>query len=95
MSEFYDVEDIIEVEKRNGKLFALVLWKGYTMEESTWEPISNLKNIKWMIDDFIKNKKKLEASMKKNKKNNKNTVLNDKEQEDSKCNTKVGLSFDS
>ena len=51
-NNYYEVEKIITRKKLNGKIFYLVKWEGYSVNESTWEPISNLKNIQYMIKDF-------------------------------------------
>ncbi|KAF8753927.1 hypothetical protein RHS01_06729 [Rhizoctonia solani] len=42
--EEYEVEGITNAEERNGKWFFRVKWKGYGLEENTWEPRENLKN---------------------------------------------------
>ncbi|KAF8679652.1 hypothetical protein RHS04_04614 [Rhizoctonia solani] len=36
--EEYEVEGITDAEERNGKWFFRVKWKGYGLEENTWEP---------------------------------------------------------
>jgi hypothetical protein len=40
----YEVERILERRTRNGKLEYRVKWSGYPLSQSTWEPLSNLKN---------------------------------------------------
>jgi hypothetical protein len=47
--EFYQVETILDKKKQGKKTLYLVKWEGYSVEESTWEPISNLKNVKDMV----------------------------------------------
>ncbi|QRW20760.1 hypothetical protein RhiXN_05749 [Rhizoctonia solani] len=42
--EEYEVEGITDEEEHNGKWFFRVKWKGYRLEENTWEPWENLKN---------------------------------------------------
>ncbi|QRW22893.1 Retrotransposable element Tf2 protein [Rhizoctonia solani] len=42
--EEYEVEGITDAEEREGKWFFRVKWKGYGLEENTWEPQENLKN---------------------------------------------------
>jgi hypothetical protein len=31
-----------------------IKWKGYSLDECTWEPISNLKEVLPLIEDFEK-----------------------------------------
>ncbi|KAF8702903.1 hypothetical protein RHS03_06327, partial [Rhizoctonia solani] len=52
--EEYKVEGITDMEKRNGKWFFRVKWKGYGSEENTWEPRENLKNAKKILKKFEK-----------------------------------------
>jgi hypothetical protein len=37
-----------------GKLHYLVHWKGYPIEEHTWEPVANLTAAKELVKDFHK-----------------------------------------
>lgn len=48
------VEKILSKRILNKKVEYLVKWKNYTIEESTWEPIANLRNIQSKIDLFEK-----------------------------------------
>ena len=52
--EYYTVEKILEKKKRGKRTTYLVKWEGYTENEATWEPASNLKNVKEMISAFEK-----------------------------------------
>ncbi|QRW15695.1 hypothetical protein RhiXN_03696 [Rhizoctonia solani] len=52
--EEYKVEGIMDMEKRNGKWFFGVKWKGYGSEENTWEPRENLKNAEKILKNFKK-----------------------------------------
>ncbi|EAX85594.1 hypothetical protein TVAG_181630 [Trichomonas vaginalis G3] len=54
--EVYEVQEIIDERKSGSKTLYLVLWKGYSREEATWEPISNLGNAKEAIKKFRKNR---------------------------------------
>lgn len=54
-NNFYEVEKIITKQKLKGKTYYLIKWEGYAVNESTWEPSSNLKNIQYMITNFEKN----------------------------------------
>ncbi|QRW18000.1 Retrotransposable element Tf2 protein [Rhizoctonia solani] len=55
--EEYEVEGITDMEKRNGKWFFRVKWKGYGSEENTWEPRENLKNAEKILKKFEKEMK--------------------------------------
>ena len=50
--EFYDVEKILDKKKIRGKYKYLIKWKGYPMDQCTWEPLSNLQTIKKMLQEF-------------------------------------------
>lgn len=52
--EEYEVEEIVDSKMYRGKLKYLVHWKGYPIEERTWEPIKNLSNSQEYIDEFHK-----------------------------------------
>ena len=41
----YKIEEILDRQERRGKTKYLVKWKGYTVEENTWEWLENLKNV--------------------------------------------------
>ena len=72
---FYEVEKIITRKKLKRKKYYLIKWQDYPINDSTWEPISNLKNIRNMILDFEKeypksiDKKLLEIFQNENTKN--------------------------
>jgi Chromo (CHRromatin Organisation MOdifier) domain len=40
--EEYEVEKILDQQVRNGITEYLIPWKGYTLDENTWEPTKNL-----------------------------------------------------
>ena len=48
----YEVEKIIDKKRKKGKIPYLVRWKGYSSENDTWEPLSNLKNAKDAITAY-------------------------------------------
>ena len=50
--EYYNVESILEKKKVGKKTYYLVKWEGYSKEEATWEPITNLRNVKDMVKQF-------------------------------------------
>lgn len=48
----YEVEEILDSRIYRNKFQYLVKWKGYSHEENTWEPESNLENSKNLITSF-------------------------------------------
>ena len=50
----YEVEEILDRQERRGKTKYLVKWKGYMVEENTWEGLENLKNAREKIVEFKK-----------------------------------------
>ena len=50
----YEVEEVLDSRLKQGKLEYLVKWSGYTDDHNTWEPESNLENLKESINDFHK-----------------------------------------
>ena len=41
----YTVESITNKKLVSGKIYYLVKWKGYSQDQSTWEPIENLTQV--------------------------------------------------
>jgi chromobox protein 1 len=78
MSEEYIVEEVIGKRLNpKGKTQYLIKWEGYSVEESTWEPLENLMNIKSLIkiyEDKSKKKQTLETLPNMQDEINKNTV---------------------
>ena len=52
--EEWEVEEVLDLRVKRGKLEYLVHWKGYTKEDNSWEPSDNLKNSKRVVSDFHK-----------------------------------------
>lgn len=52
LKEMYEVEKIINSKIYRNKKYYLIKWLCYPINESTWEPKSNLKNLNYMIDRF-------------------------------------------
>ena len=47
-NEYY-VEEVLDKRIFNGKVEYLIKWEGWSQQDSTWEPIDNLQNIKNII----------------------------------------------
>lgn len=52
--QIYEVEKIIDKKNDGDTVKYLVKWEGYPISESTWEPISNLKNVLDLIEEYEK-----------------------------------------
>ena len=50
--EEFEVEQILDKKIKRGKTLYLVKWKGYSLDETTWEPVENLGNAPLKIKDF-------------------------------------------
>ena len=48
------MEKILNKRIVQGKEKFLVRWKGYTVEEDTWESRENLGNVKELVEEFEK-----------------------------------------
>ena len=55
--EFYKVDKVLTNWKHQGKIQYLVSWVRYPPEENTWEPLSNLRNAKEAITEFVQENK--------------------------------------
>ncbi len=51
-SDIYEVEKIINCKYYHNKKYYLIKWLCYPINQSTWEPKSNLKNLNNMIQEF-------------------------------------------
>ncbi len=51
-ANLYEVEKIINCRYFKNKKYYLIKWLCYPINQSTWEPKSNLKNLKYLIDEF-------------------------------------------
>jgi hypothetical protein len=52
LSDTYEVEKIINCKYIRNKKYYLIKWLYYPINQSTWEPKSNLENLEYMIEDF-------------------------------------------
>ncbi len=48
----YEVEDIVDKKIEKGKPVYLVKWKGFSLDDATWEPLQNLANSSKIIKNF-------------------------------------------
>ena len=54
-NQCYAIEDIITRKTEDGKNYYLIKWKGYSIAECTWEPISHLNLAVDMVEEFDNN----------------------------------------
>lgn len=52
----FEVEKILGEKEENGKLFYFVKWKGYSDQESSWEPLENVQHLTLLLEEFKKTK---------------------------------------
>jgi len=52
LSDTYEVEKIINCKYIKNKKYYLIKWLCYPINQSTWEPKSNLESLEYMIEDF-------------------------------------------
>ena len=52
---YYTIDSIITRKIIGKNKFYLIKWKGYSLLNCTWEPISNLSNVIDMVEEFDKN----------------------------------------
>jgi hypothetical protein len=50
-NEYY-VEKVLDKKIENGEVLYLIKWDGWPIENSTWEPLENLDNIKNLIEKY-------------------------------------------
>ena len=50
--DVYEVEKILEKRLVGKRVQYLVKWEGYGIEQATWEPVSNLSNVKNIVKEF-------------------------------------------
>ena len=52
LPDLYEVEKIINCKYFKNKKYYLIKWLCYPINQSTWEPKSNLKNLNYLIEKF-------------------------------------------
>ena len=62
-SQFFDVEDILDVKLEEGRYLYLIKWRGYPDSDNTWEPEHNLSGD---LLDFYYKKSHVKANREKN-----------------------------
>jgi len=81
--EYYTIEKILGRRVTKGKIEYKIKWEGYSMNESTWEPIENLETAKELVEEYDRLNpfpKKNSAKSEKNKKDD--TFINKKRNSD-------------
>ena len=53
----WEVDEILDDKVRYRKKQYLVKWKGFPIEESTWEPEENLENAQEILQDYLKTRR--------------------------------------
>ena len=48
----YEVEKVLDSRQRRGKLEYFIQWRGYDINERTWEPTENLVNAPQKVHEF-------------------------------------------
>ena len=48
----YEVEEVLDLRRRRGKLQYLIHWRGFDINERTWKPVANLKNAPLEVQEF-------------------------------------------
>lgn len=48
----FTVEKIIDKKKDGRRTLYLIKWEGFDEKDATWEPLSNLGNVKELVKDF-------------------------------------------
>lgn len=76
----FTVERILDKRLKGSKIEYLVKWDGYTEADNTWEPIRNLENVMYLVEQFEQENpdKRQIGVIKKNKNSNlrKFTIVN-------------------
>ena len=49
---YYNIEKILERRKANGRFEYKIKWEGYPMNQSTWEPLENLRTAMELVEEY-------------------------------------------
>ena len=87
--EYYNIEKIIGKRIVKGKVEYRIKWEGYSMAESTWEPIENLETAKELVEEYdhlnpLPKKKSVKSNKtpdKDNKQQNENLIQENQQNE--------------
>ena len=52
--DVYNVEKILNKKKEGRRCLYLVKWEGFEEKDATWEPLSNLGNVKELVKEYDK-----------------------------------------
>ena len=55
ITDYYEVEKIITRRLVGKNKIYLIKWAGYPIKDCTWEPISHLDKINFLVEDFDNN----------------------------------------
>lgn len=50
--DFFSVEKILDKRVKGKRVQYLVKWEGYSEDQNTWEPLSNLRNVKDLVQEY-------------------------------------------
>lgn len=68
----YEIEDILKVKRNKKDFYFFIKWKGYGLDECTWEPEKNLTNVTFLKKKINQLKKSLEMDPESKSNGNKN-----------------------
>ena len=77
--DYYEVEKIVDKRKFKGKMQYFVKWKNYPSSTNTWEPMSHLKNVNDLVEEYeneLKGKDEREQEEEKKEKEKKKKEKN-------------------
>ena len=51
--EEFEVEAILKQKGSGARHLYQVLWKGYPITEASWEPVSHLRNVPQILEEYL------------------------------------------